>query len=187
MRLLRERNDLPIVFLAARWALASEGYLADGERGKPAVLARPGEVPSGPDGNYLLFRESLAQTVKAIRATGRQVVLLGNVPEIGWHVPNKLLAHLHRGVSLPKAPTIEQVRRRQGRADSALAEMSLFSGVHFVPIATELCESTCRTHSDEGWSYYFDDDHFSARGAREIVTPLVLDSLDNLKASLGAR
>ena len=127
---LEGRDDMPVVILAGRWALAAEGSRSD-EPERSALLApRAGGLPSGTVAdNLAVFRSGLANTVAAIRATGRRVVILGGVPEIGWSVPDALGARLMHGTPLPSAPTAADVAARNARVDAVLADLGREPGV----------------------------------------------------------
>jgi len=171
---LRGRRDVPLVILAARWALTAEGHRAPNEDGKPALLAwagRPDPGPYHPERNFAIFKQAIAETVAAIRSTGRRVIILGNVPEIGWDVPSQLGNHLLWGHALPNAPTLASASRRQSRADSVLAGLADPPDVHFLSLAGLLCDPACRT-SLEGRPLYLDDDHLSSYGSVRIIGSL---------------
>jgi peptidoglycan/LPS O-acetylase OafA/YrhL len=186
MEELKNRNDLPLVILEARWALAAEGYRAPGEPGKPVLLERAETepTPKDPSGNFALFRAGLDKTVTAILGTGRKVILLGGVPEIGWNVPDELFRHLRWGVPLSAPPTRNEVTRRNDRADLVLTGLAERQGVRLLQIAPLLCNPVCRVEED-GRPLYSDDDHLSRFGATTLVGPLFLEKVWP-KAALGS-
>jgi len=176
---LRAHEHISLVILAARWALAAEAVRAPGEPGNPALL-----VPAGTDHdgrvsverNFEVFQDGIDATVSAILSMGRRVVIIGNIPEIGWHVPAHAISHTRWGDSLPPAPTIEAVARRQGRADGALARLAEQPGVRFLPIARRLCDPECRTHVADR-PIYLDDDHLNRFGSVRVIAPLLIVSI----------
>lgn len=179
---LELNEEITVVVLAARWALAAEAERAPGERGDPAYLVsttRPREGDRAIGRNFELYREGVNATVDTIRSMGRDVILLGNVPEIGWNVPRQSINHARWGDPLPDAPSFDDVMERQGRADRVLAGLAERSGVHFVPIAARLCKPICTTHLDDR-PVYFDDDHLTRFGSIRLIAPLVLESLQSV-------
>jgi hypothetical protein len=174
--MLEERRDMPLVILSARWALAAEGSRPAGEPGTAAILARPGQRGENPDKNFSLFRPGLEDTVSAILETGREVLLVGDVPEFGWSVPERLADHLRYGTPLPKIPTLDDVARRNRRADDVLSELAEQPGVQFLRIAPLLCEPECEFARD-GKPLFRDDDHLSRTAAIDVVAPLIEHSL----------
>jgi hypothetical protein len=176
---LRDRDDAPVVILAARWPIAAEGYLAPNELGGPALLAwadGPDRGPHLPEDNFEIFKRAISETVAAITSTGRQVIILGGVPEIGWNVPRRLGSQLLFGLRLPPPPTIEAVSRRQRRAESVLAALATAPDVAYLPLAQLFCDPQCRV-SLEGRPLYYDDDHLSHYGSVEIIGQLFLEQV----------
>ena len=171
---LQARNDAPLVILMARWYLTAEGYRAQNEGGKSALLAwaeRPNNGPENPERNFEIFRQAISDTVAAIHATGRQVIIFGGIPEIGWNVPRGIGDQLRWGKSLLSAPTIESISSRHTRADTVLADLADSTGLKFLPLAPLLCDPVCQTNI-EGRPLYSDGDHLSRFGAVEVIKPL---------------
>lgn len=176
---LRKHESISVVILAARWALAAEAERAPGEGGNPAYLIPTDSWQDdefGVERNFEVFRQGIEATIDTIRSMDRRVVIVGNIPEIGWDVPRHSIARARWGDSLPPAPMYSEVVRRQGRADDVLARLSEQPGVHFLAIATRLCNPECRTHMADR-PIYFDDDHLSRFGSIQVITPLLSDFL----------
>ena len=179
LEVLQKRDDIPLVILAARWALIAEGHRPANEHGSPVLLAwadRRDTGPYYPEHNFEIFQQAISETIAAIRSTGRQVIILGSVPEIGWNVPRGLGDHLRLGRRLPAAPTTESVSLRHGRAESVLANLAKPPGVRFLPLSQLLCDPVCRT-SLEGRPLYYDDDHLSHYGSIKIIGPLFIEKV----------
>ena len=84
------RTDISLVVLAARWALSVEGSRYRQEAGSPVKLKwiDAEGVPSAMVDNASLFEVGLTSTVVELMASGREVVILGQIPEVGWNVPS---------------------------------------------------------------------------------------------------
>ncbi|MCG8442370.1 MAG: hypothetical protein MI723_11225, partial [Caulobacterales bacterium] len=174
-----EREDITDVLLIARWALSIEGDNARGEKHRWIPLKwidRPNVGKPSLDNNPDMFREALAETIEAIRATGRRVVLIGNVPEIPWDADDRVEDLEEKGRPLPRPPSREAVVARQGRADAILEEAAAQEGVTFLSILDRLCAESCDPVAD-GRPLYEDLNHMTAFGAELIVTPLLLESV----------
>ena len=171
---LRARDDLGTVILVGRWALTSEGTRPPSEEGEPARLAEVGAEDTPPQDNFAVFEAALRRTVAALRATGREVVILGDVPEIGWDVPRLVFSEERWGHPLPPRPDIAAVARRDARAEQLFADLAAADpGVRYVPVAEKLCDPECEvTLGDQ--PLYFDSHHLTAFGAREIMAPVLL-------------
>ncbi|MFO1141849.1 MAG: acyltransferase family protein [Amaricoccus sp.] len=178
LKFLQGRDDMPVVILAGRWALAAEGSRSDEPERNALLAPRAGSLPSGTVAdNLAVFRAGLADTVAAIRATGRRVVILGGVPEIGWSVPDVLGAHLMHGTPLPPAPTAGEVASRNARVDAVLAELAREPGVAVLPLAPIFCTPGCAVNDAEGRPLYVDDDHLSRTGAAEMLGGPIHDAV----------
>ncbi len=86
---LENREDMALVILAARWPIYFEGTRFGGEAGDEMRFEWAGISAADLVGgdNSTLIESGLRQTIDAILATGRSVVLLGPVPEVGQNVP----------------------------------------------------------------------------------------------------
>ena len=175
---LRARKDMPLVILAGRWALTAEGTRVLGERRPPVLFVRAGNAPATVEGNFALFRSALTDTVAAIRATGRKLVLLGDVPEIGWECagsPRRLSA-------LGKTFATAANRRRRLTARGAREPGTSGGGrtsrsrVH-TSDAIVLPFSVPSLVLEQGRPLYRDDNHLSRFGALAIVAPLLTKRL----------
>jgi hypothetical protein len=174
LAMLHQRNDMQLVILVARWALIAEGRRPSGEPGGHAILTRPGETDGDlrPENNFSLFAPALAKTVSGVLETGRQVLIILDVPEFGWSVPERLADHLRYGTPLPRAPTSEEVALRNRRVNQVLSSFADSPDVRVVRIAPSLCDPECRPVRD-GKPLYSDDDHLSTSGSLAIVAPLI--------------
>ncbi|SIT09331.1 Peptidoglycan/LPS O-acetylase OafA/YrhL, contains acyltransferase and SGNH-hydrolase domains [Roseivivax lentus] len=167
------------IVLVARWALAVEGVRAPGEAPGVALFEReaPGIAP-GADGAGLV-RAGVAALIDIITASGRRVVLLEGVPEIGYDVPQVYASAALFGADLRPPPGRIATEARNARASAMLAELAAGRpDVVFVPFIAEWCGATCPV-ADAGGLYYRDDDHLSRRGAEALIA-------DYLRAPLAA-
>jgi peptidoglycan/LPS O-acetylase OafA/YrhL len=176
---LKGRDDIPVVMLAARWALVAEGTRP--EKGAHALLIhRTIALPSGRiEDNFPVFEAGIRELVAAIRATGRRVVLVGSVPEIGWSVPDRLGANLMHGLPLPDAPSADDVERRNERVLRTFAELAAAPGVDFVPLTARFCTPACAVVDSESRPVYVDDDHLTRTAATIYLASLLTEEISN--------
>jgi peptidoglycan/LPS O-acetylase OafA/YrhL len=171
---LQARDDLGTVLLVGRWALTGEGTRLEAEGGDPARLAEVGAEDVPVQDNFTVFEAALRRTVAVIRATGREVVIVGDVPEIGWDVPRLVMAEVRWGHPLPPRPDLAAVTRRDARIDRLFADLAAADpGVRYVPMVQALCDPDCEVAINDQ-PLYFDSHHLTAFGAREIMTPVLL-------------
>ncbi len=172
---LAARFDLPLVILTGRWALNAEGSRPRGEAGARAWLRTP-EIAAQVEGeaNFAQFRSAAEAMIAAIRATGREVAILGSLPETAFDVPGVVARHLSPGLPLRTAPTPAAVFARQGRSDDALATLATQHGAVFRSLATAVCAPRCRVEID-GAPLYRDNHHLSRAGALLIAEPVLAE------------
>ena len=170
---LLNTDHFPTVVLAARWALSVEGKRYGDEAGSDVILKWVDPlIPATPktEGNVAQLTQSLDQTLAAIRATGRNVILIGPVPEIGWDVPNRMARALRRNESLPKVPTPAEVEARTETAVQLLKDLAAKHDAIYVDLIAPICASGCRVDIN-GRPTYWDDDHLSVTGAQNFAYP----------------
>jgi len=172
----QQTPGLRYVVLASRWPVVVEGTLMPGEPGEPfPVRLDPQAFPdaSGSLSNSEAVRTALAGTLEALGAGGARILLLGPIPEVGWNVPDHLIANLRWGNPLPPDPDLASVLERQGTSIALLEEASAArDDTDFIPVAPRLCAPDCPTH-DAGNAWYWDDDHLSPEGAVRWIAPLL--------------
>ena len=168
LELVRDSPSLEIVLLAARWALSSEGMRYKGEPGTTVFIvdAESNEI-SFPE-NRAAFHRGLRRTLAELHGLGRQVVLIGPVPEVGWHVPKMLAMRSYTGVERRIRPTGQEFHDRQAFALDALAALGGHYNTSFVFPHDYLCAQEPCVIESEGRPLYRDDDHLSRFGARAL-------------------
>jgi len=178
MDMLRDRDDLGVVILVARWSIAAEGTRILGEAKKPAIFRRVNHV--GPDfdpaGNFDAFSETFSETVQAIRATGRQVIILEGIPEHGRPVPLSLGNARFIGAAQPARPNRAFMEDRNIRANQVLRGAAEDINVHFAETISFMCKPDCII-DNEGIPLYRDDDHLSFYGSKYLIPSILEPSL----------
>lgn len=170
---LQSRADISTVILAGRWAFVSEGTRVGAESGRPVRFVDQQSEVKGED-NLPYFERGLSRTVNTILTMGRNVILIGSVPEIGWHVP-ELLGRYHRlGIEVPAVPDIDDFRRRNTRVNAVLQHLAQQPSVSFIQLASQLCKPDCTIAVGET-PLYVDDDHLSRTGAESVLPGLLND------------
>ncbi len=171
--LLAERSDLPLVILAARWPLWVEGRGFRGEWNGRVRLEWVGAAEAHPAGgdNAAILNAGLERTIAAIRATGREVVLVGSVPEVGWHVPNELARRAMLGLPDPPGITRKDVQQRSARTEAILqTHAAAQDGVRYIPLTPAFCASdTCSIRDTAGVPLYIDDDHITRTASETLL------------------
>lgn len=115
------------------------------------------------------FVNRLDRTIAALRAEGRQVVLIGPVPPQSFDVPRHL-AHLARAGRLQEARGVYRtwVEARTVHLRALFARWQA-KGVGLIDPVAALCASGTCLIEQGGKPLYFDSHHLSVAGARLII------------------
>lgn len=140
---IRADPDLRRIYLAAFWA--------NGTFDDPAFVAK------------------LDRTIAAIRAEGREVVLIGAVPPQPFDVPRHL-AHLARADMLDSAQGVERAQVEARIVNlRALFTRWQAQGVTLIDPVARLCDARVCAIERNGQPLYFDSHHLSVAGARAVI------------------
>lgn len=176
---LEGRQDVRLVVLGARWTLYVEGTRPQGEAGSDLRLEWTGNQTrySGGLDNATLVEMTLRETVMAIVATGREVVLLGPVPEVGRNVPASNARQALLGWIPVASVTREEYDARAGQTERLLMRISeAVEGVRYVALSDLFCDAKfCRTSSADGRPLYVDSNHISQTAALSLLPPRLVD------------
>lgn len=113
-----------------------------------------------------------------ILATGRSVVLLGPVPEMGQDIPSAFARHaLLDWAPLPAPVTLDDYEARSGRTERILMRIAdAHERVRYVPLSDLFCDThLCRMANAENALLYVDDDHISKTAALTLLLPRLAD------------
>ncbi len=169
MDMIHREPQIQTVIIAARWGMWAERSPYKSEPG-PAFDLMSGEISElqGSD-NHLVFAAGLRRTVAALHAAGKEIWIVGPVPEVGFNVPRYFfLQSIGIGRDLDIRPSVEEFEQRQKFALDALTEVSGLYDVKMIQPYSVLCDSQyCRIQQD-GKALYFDDDHLSRFGAENL-------------------
>ncbi|WP_188065879.1 acyltransferase family protein [Sphingobium sp. KCTC 72723] len=115
------------------------------------------------------FVAKLDRTIAAIRAEGRDIVLIGPVPPQPFDVPRRL-AHLARAGELAQAQGVERARI-EARTTHLRALFARWQarGVRVIEPMAALCDARRCAIMQNGKPLYFDSHHLNMAGARLVV------------------
>lgn len=172
---IQGRTDVPVVVLGARWTLWVEGTRYRGEAGTEVHMEWIGEPASRPlkSDNAGLVENGLNETVARIVDSGRRVILLGPVPEVGRNVPAATARQAMLGWTPPASLTRQDYSARAERTERILMRVAdAYEVVRYIPLADLFCDADhCRTTSADGQPLYRDDDHISHTAALSVLPP----------------
>ncbi|MDY0885676.1 acyltransferase family protein [Dongia soli] len=158
-------QHIPLVFLVARWPrevlgseFGNEGPYFDPTRSY-SITDRSREVAEG-----------LERTLAALKQLNVHVVLVMDVPEPGYDVPDALAkAALHQVVRDIDPPR-SVVDTRQQKAKAILTAAAAKYGASIVDPTATFCDPDDCEVQENGQPYYVDADHLTASRARELST-----------------
>lgn len=180
LAMILRHKEITTVILEARWGKNAQGT-AYGNEGHGFVAIGDDQGRSQkPSDNAAIFARGLKRTVDALRADGRQVLLVGPVPEIGWTVPQVLarLAQEHRE-HVVVAPPAKKFYEREAAVLPLFYAMATEKGVSAVFPHDYLCKSGRCAVRKNGIPLYKDEHHLSDYGAKKLE-PLLDKAIDPL-------
>ncbi|TMJ37929.1 MAG: acyltransferase [Alphaproteobacteria bacterium] len=154
---------IPLVFMVARWPR----YVHRAEYGNEGVFFDPSK-PIPLDDYSVELSTALNATLATLTRNGIKTVLVMDVPEIGYDVPQALAKAVLTHSSIDIAPSPEAVRRRQALAMKVLAASASKYQATIVDPTPEFCDEKRCVVEKNGIILYSDADHLSQSGAKSI-------------------
>lgn len=154
------------VVVSSRWPLYVGGRFDNG-RGGVEVSDQP--VPflnAGLSGAQVVA--GYAEAVRLLAATGKRVVIVDSVPEMGWDIPQSLrkkaLLHDPAPLTVPRSVT----EKRNAAIHAAFAALT-GPEVRLIEPAALSCTAQACASVQAGAVLYVDSNHLSLSGARGVV------------------
>jgi hypothetical protein len=161
---------LKTIILAGRWALWTEGTRYKHEDRLPKELVVSSRAGSAT--NRAAVARGLEALLEKLEAAGKEVWLVGPVPEIGYPVPRALyLARIHPLLARDVRPSVGEFNERQRFVLDMLARLVTRYRAHAIWPHRQLCNGAYCAVAAEGLPLYADDGHLTVLGARS-VSPL---------------
>ncbi len=168
VRALLEDQTITHVILAARWALYAEGEASLNEMN---ITPKKFSTISKAD-NQRLFAEMLNEDVKAIRAAGKKVTIIGPTPELEMDLHSETIKAAMQGRTNTYVLERAKFDARQAFVLKTLKELETIEGVRIVYPHEQLCsQAQCMTKEGNAL-LYIDDDHLSPTGTVKISKSL---------------
>jgi hypothetical protein len=159
------------VFLAGRWTMMVEQSMFGFEGGRAhGMIDETGELADVPV--WRILAKTLGQTLDALRAGGKEVFLIGPVPEAGWHVPHTLAQRERFGDLLEDgdiAPSREAFDERNRRTIELLESLASTHDARVLYPHEILCATGRCVIIQDGRPLYYDTDHLTMTGALRLT------------------
>ncbi len=159
------------VVLAARWAIWAEGTRYGQETGPALPLSDDDSGADQSGGNRGVFARGVTRTIEQLRTAGKDVVIIGPVPEAGHDVPITLAKAL-LGTPDPAfsaAPPVAAFADRQAFVMETLTLLAAQTGVRIIWPHEVLCGGDRCAVEVDGRPLYSDDDHLTASAALDLA------------------
>ena len=182
---LENNEDITHIVLLARWTLALDGHRFDNgeggkEHGDPAFIVPLQAPPTTADMDIVRGRVELLMfdSIRAFIDTGKTVVLVYPVPEVGWHVPDYLARAEFYGErsETPLSTSYARYLERNGPAIELFDSYGELEGLRRVLPAEHLCNTSVddRCVAERGGKpLYFDDDHLNELGVAPVIEDIM--------------
>ncbi|MEY8881829.1 acyltransferase family protein [Donghicola sp. XS_ASV15] len=176
---LREHSEIQKVVLAARWPLVFSGERSVGEAGGRQRFVSTVGAP-------VEMSQAFAATVSHLRMMGKEVLILGPVPEMGLDLPRAYFARTRLGLDLRTLELPDDPSSRLGKAEVILRQIASKHGAYFQPLFDAKPEqiNLLLTHMP---LLYADDDHLSEEGALRVVLPPFAVAMRQVKSGAPIR
>jgi len=174
---INNQPDLETIILSSRWATCATGKRYKNEKGEGVELVDIWTNANQDKINAELFEAGITRLVSKLLEMDRRVVLVEQVPEIGYRVPNvaSVTKERERNIEALIAPTIEEYRKRNKEVSLIFNKLNNLERVQIVEVSEKLCGTDkCRLFA-HGIPLYRDDDHLSTYGSyyvSEVFDPL---------------
>jgi SGNH domain (fused to AT3 domains)/Acyltransferase family len=183
-------KEIKYVVMSARWTLSMEGSRFNNQEGgietsrhSPHLdLVVNGKPEYHPDYSHRpQIAEAYVKSIQRLLDMGKKVILIYQVPEAGWRVPNYLykykMNNSAKDISAEIGSTSYDVfKERNKRSYNALDSVGEHPNLFRVYPENVFCNRTvkgrCVVHNN-GAPYYKDDDHLSNAGSKLIVNEVI--------------
>ncbi|MGE0350259.1 acyltransferase family protein [Hydrogenophaga sp.] len=174
-----KRADLRTVILHARWAYYESGTDVDGRTDTDTynLLLVRDEMDKAGSNPHRIFERGLRRTIQQLLDSGRRVVIIEGVPEVGWNVPNALILKERWGIQPPEAPSLEAVRARQSGAKSVFNQFKEHPRVHLIDPIPAMCNNDRCQVELAGIPAYYDGNHLTKSAATDIFREIFIKEI----------
>ena len=166
------------VILASRWPISLFGDVRAAGRGAgPGTIARAPGVSLPEAEGMALFSEALGRTIDALKAAGKQVVLVETIVDLPVNAPHLTFKRLLREPGAgPMTWDVAPYQERFSVTEALLADLQKTRDFQRIRPREALCEGWRCAFYREGQLLYTDNNHLSHDGALALA-PLLREAL----------
>jgi peptidoglycan/LPS O-acetylase OafA/YrhL len=169
-------NAPDIIVLMSRWPMYSSSLRVDNGEGGVEFGSNVEMVPSAGinslDSQEENFKVALHRLIDKLLQAGKQVIVIGNPPEVGWRVPQRLARSAMTGADIerPISTNSDYYEERRGPLLSVIEFYRDDPRLLFLDPKPTFCNDGRCIAEVAGEPLYFDDDHLNARGAQMMAS-----------------
>ncbi|MCB5200693.1 acyltransferase [Loktanella sp. TSTF-M6] len=175
---ITSQGPVDTIVLHARWILAGADTASDDRQSQFRKLYRVSDSMPQAATSEQLLREGLMQTMVRLRPLARRIVIIGQMPDIGFNVPKRTAEAAILRQSVPVGPDIATYDQTTQTTHAILRDVAQFHNGFFVSPRLLLCADHCAIRQN-GAFLYQDDNHLSVLGSR-LILPQLLDMVNEL-------
>ena len=166
------------VILVSRWPISLFGDVRAAGRGAgPGTIARAPGVSLPEAEGMALFAQALGRTIDALKATGKQVVLVETIVDLPVNAPHLTFKRLLREPGAGAMTwDVAPYQERFSATEALLADLQKTRDFQRIRLRDTLCEGWRCAFYREGRLLYTDNNHLSHDGALALA-PLLREAL----------
>lgn len=168
---IRATGSIETIIIAARWAFYAETTRFGNEKGARAFLITPGSVELSVARTQRLLTRGLNDEIDLLLQAGKHVVLVAQVPEMGFDAWRCVAMNGGASCDLPRSAAAT----RQADVNSILGHLAERPGVNLVDPKGVLCDARSCPATIDGVPAYRDDNHISIAAAQRVVERMFTD------------
>lgn len=181
---LVDHPEIKTVVLIGRWAIDANGTRYKQEGGENVILEYADNTNPPSEDNITILEYGLDQAITKLEESGKQVVFVNDVPEVGYNVPESYFVAKLTGRDINQliAPTVAEFNVRY---QPVLDILALLQKEHpnllVVNLAGALCDENRCIVVKDGVPLYVDGDHLNVYGSVLVESKLkeILNGLEN--------
>lgn len=169
---LAAHDEISTVIMAARWTFIVSGdYVKREESYALKLIDLQATQPDDTD-NASVLEIGLRRTIERLQELGKNVVLVGPVPEIGYDVPSATFVALktNRDVNALISPTVSEHEKRNSKVTAIFDGLQGNTAVSAIVYPSEyLCDPDYCKVAIGNSPLYRDDNHLSTSGSKYLA------------------
>ncbi len=166
---ISNNKNIKKVFLISRWALYAEGKRFKNEQGHTIFIKDDASASISIDGNKEVFTRALTSTVQKLKEIGVEVVVVKQVPEVEFNVPQAKSKTLIFGYDVDLRPLFHDYIQRNSFVNEKFDEMKEQFGVSLIEPHLKICSGErCSIQDAKGNPIYRDTNHIMPHFATDL-------------------